>query len=221
MRFRWTAAAGLTARAAVSAVVKNTTYTPFATQQSLWYNALVGGFWPSGSGVTDSFNRADNAASLGSTNTGQSWVALNGTWGIQSNQAYLSAAGVGENIAYVDTGKSDGTCSAIITLSVDAHWRMTARVIDAANFLVLVITASSLTLYRVTAGGGTQIAAVSSISVNVGDRLGIQMVGSSVSIVKNGSVMATATETQGQSSTKHGLEADALGASHWDDFSFV
>lgn len=45
-RFRWTAASGLTGRCSVNAVVKNITYAPFAIQQSVWYNGLVGGYWP-------------------------------------------------------------------------------------------------------------------------------------------------------------------------------
>lgn len=38
--------------------------------------------------LTDSFNRADTTAGIGTAETGQVWTNLAGTWGIRSNKAY-------------------------------------------------------------------------------------------------------------------------------------
>lgn len=40
--------------------------------------------------ITDNFNRANNATSLGSSSEGWSWTAVDGTWGIDSNAAIQS-----------------------------------------------------------------------------------------------------------------------------------
>lgn len=167
--------------------------------------------------VLDSFDRANNSSSLGTADSGQAWVALAGTWGILSNQAYLVSS-TGNDMAYIDAGLSDCTVTAVIQGDVDAHWRIAARIIDVLNALVLTVTATSLTIFRVTAGGGSAIANATGLTVTVGDRLGIDCRGSDISIVQNGNTLVTASETQGQLSTKHGLQADATALGRWNDF---
>lgn len=55
--------------------------------------------------ITDSFNRADNASSLGTTDTGEAWEVSAGTWGIVGNRAYRSAGATGQRShASVDVG---------------------------------------------------------------------------------------------------------------------
>src|SRR5436853_7315699 len=67
--------------------------------------------------VSDTFTRADNAASLGVADTGQAWTSLGGTWGISGNQAYCPTAALNP-LAVVDSGKAD--CSVQATLTVVA-----------------------------------------------------------------------------------------------------
>lgn len=50
----------------------------------------------------DDFGRVDNATSLGTTTTGQTWQATNHVFGIQSNQAYIPST-TGWGFALVDT----------------------------------------------------------------------------------------------------------------------
>lgn len=40
--------------------------------------------------VSDSFTRANSAVSMGTADTGQTWLANDGTWGITSNRAYCT-----------------------------------------------------------------------------------------------------------------------------------
>src|SRR5262245_57529908 len=62
--------------------------------------------------AADSFNRADNASSLGSTDGAGlldpvAWIPQLGTWGISSNQAYKSGGSSAEQSAVIDAGTAD------------------------------------------------------------------------------------------------------------------
>lgn len=60
--------------------------------------------------ITDNFNRADNPLSLGSSSEGWSWTAVDGTWGISSNNAIQSVISLNE------------TARAESDLTTDAHY---------------------------------------------------------------------------------------------------
>lgn len=65
--------------------------------------------------IQDSFNRTNNAASLGTADTGAVWTNTRGTWGISSNAASTSDAGSTYPLASVSVGKTNNTVSASIT----------------------------------------------------------------------------------------------------------
>lgn len=68
--------------------------------------------------VFDSFNRANNASSLGNTETGQAWSSINaGVWGISDNKAYVSS---GTGVACIAVSNSINS-NAII--SVDTVYK--------------------------------------------------------------------------------------------------
>ena len=65
--------------------------------------------------IQDSFNRTNNASSLGTADTGSVWTNTRGTWGISGNTATTSDAGSTYPLASVVSGKTNNTVSANIT----------------------------------------------------------------------------------------------------------
>lgn len=53
--------------------------------------------------ISDSFSRVDNAASMGSADTGQVWSAMTGTWGVLTGAAY-TASHVDNDSCSIDVG---------------------------------------------------------------------------------------------------------------------
>jgi hypothetical protein len=58
--------------------------------------------------ITDNFDRANNASSLGSSSEGWSWTAVAGTWGINNNLAYAPGASTTQTArAEIDLDSAD------------------------------------------------------------------------------------------------------------------
>lgn len=65
--------------------------------------------------ISDAFNRSDNGSSLGTTDTGQVWENVRGTWGISSNQASTSTSASTYPMAAVQYGGVNATIIADVT----------------------------------------------------------------------------------------------------------
>jgi len=113
--------------------------------------------------VSDSFTRANSTTSAGTTDTGQAWSPLVGTWGIASNRVYCVSDANGD-ILSVDTGITNSTISAIFNCQTSGanqrFFNLMFHGLDATNFLFARISGSSLQLYKNAAGVLTQLAAV-------------------------------------------------------------
>ena len=81
--------------------------------------------------ITDTFNRADSATTLGSTDTGQAWQTVYGTAGISGNQAraYTNAAR-----SVIDLGAANMSVAADLTASA-AYIGLVVRWVDESNFI--------------------------------------------------------------------------------------
>ena len=84
---------------------------------------------PAGARVADRFARTD-AASLGTSETGQSWTDLTGGFGIASHRA---AGGPGYSLSTIDIGAPTGTVQATVVDPGDEHW-LVLRASDAGNY---------------------------------------------------------------------------------------
>lgn len=164
----------------------------------------------------DSFNRADSLTSMGSTDTGQAWVGTTGTWGISNNQAYLVTVSGGFDPITIDSGVSD--CS--LTIKIGAIMvtpgkviRLVARYTNANNYLMAIITTTDYRLYKNVADAATLLGTYSAIPAT-GDRVRLDMLGSSVKLFVNGTERLSVTETFNQTATKHGL------SSNWPEGKF-
>lgn len=68
--------------------------------------------------VSDSFNRADSASSLGTADTGQVWSSAVGTWGISSNRAYAVGTPSNTWAASVNAGANPSTTTIMVSARI-------------------------------------------------------------------------------------------------------
>ena len=172
----------------------------------------------SSGGVTDSFNRADNASSLGTADTGQTWTALASTWGISSNQAYNPGAGANAP-AVLDSGKSD--CTIQVTIATQAgDSGLSFRATDANNFFEVTFSTTQYQVWKIVAGAFTNLASGTITGAN-GDVLKVVLSGSTIQIFQNGVQLGTnITDAFNQTATKHGLsQVSGSAGARWDNFS--
>lgn len=179
--------------------------------------------------VSDSFDRADNASSLGSTDTGQAWTANSGTWGIGSNRAVPPNAASAN--ATVDAGALAVTVSltCIPPASGNIDVAIIARYVDANNYIFLDVSKSgsvqvSRTFSRV---GGANTGITSLINPAVADitsTFTMKLVFTSASAGEsfvNGVSMGTFSGLNAalQTPTKYGMWCNSAGGCRFDTFT--
>lgn len=168
--------------------------------------------------VSDTFTRADSAVTLGSAETGQSWSALAGTWGISSNQAKLvTDAGGNQNAAVVDSGRADNfTVSAKV--AVTGTVRLVWRCSDVNNGFMLLVLSPNVVMYRQQAGTYNQIGTVAQAVAN-NDVLSVQVRGNTHAALLNGAtIIAPVTDAFNNTATKHGIGETSNTGDRLDNF---
>lgn len=112
--------------------------TPRKAIQYVCDTMTSGGF-----ALYDTFNRGDSANSLGNLDSGQTWVQNSGTWGISSNQAYVSAP-----------GPSAGESYASVSAQADFEAQLTVKVAGGAEYLIFR-GSDTINYWRLGAGSST------------------------------------------------------------------
>jgi hypothetical protein len=166
--------------------------------------------------ITDSFNRADSSTSLGTADTGQTWTALAGTWGISSNKAYHVST-FADGYAVIDAGTGD--CTVALTLSTVGSGGITFRAVDSTHLWFVDATATGSNLYRCDGFGPNLMANLGTSWAN-GDIMTIVLSGSSIVVKKNGTSIYSTTDSTYATATKHGLR-DYSGAGRYDSLSIT
>jgi hypothetical protein len=160
--------------------------------------------------VTDNFNRADNATSLGTTSDGiATWNVVQGTAGITSNQAYFPALSAGFAKAIFDAGLTD------VDARVDTAGNATGVIIrytDTSNFWY----AGGDGLYKVQSGSFTKL--VSSTWTSLTATLEVIASGTTLTYKKDGAVIGSTTSTFNQTATICGLYSQTT-TDRFDNFS--
>lgn len=165
--------------------------------------------------ASDSFNRADSAASLGNADTGQAWIVRSGTWGISSNAARLVVNSVSADAALIDSGISNVRVK--VTFSIfSVVQRLEFRSTDVDNRFIVTVS-TNYVLYRVQAGALTTLGTYNSAPAN-GDIVEVVANGSSIIVNINGVQRISVTDSFNQTATKHGLSANNASC-RYDDFS--
>ena len=176
---------------------------------------------------TDAFGRADSTTTLGTTDTGQAWSVLSGTWGISSNAAYEpGAVPVTQHAAVIDSGLSD--CVVQVTVPVLSGLSGNAGVIfratDDSNYWRFVIggaTDNNWYFQKKVAGSFSLVGTGAGRAT--GDVLKVVLGGNTITVFKNGTQMATTTDSFNSTATKHGLANSSSSSggtvARFDDFS--
>lgn len=143
-------------------------------------------------GDPDSFDRANSAVSLGDADSGQTWTAHAGTWGISGNAAYQPSATAGGR-ATVESGVADGTVEVTVATAGGSSG-VVLRLSDASNYVRAFFSSTdSIFLQKVVAGSATTIASGAVTHAN-GDVLRAVMSGSNYTIYQNGDEVLTGSD---------------------------
>ena len=151
--------------------------------------------------ITDSFNRADSATTLGSTDTGQAWEIVGGTWGVMNGTMYKSAGGASLRAhAVVDWGLADMSVTVQIpTLgSVGGYPHLVGRFANEGNGYFLQLNPPPSALVRRV--GGVNANMISNLGTTVaGDAMTLsireQEGGTVLTVYRNGVQIGTYTDT--------------------------
>lgn len=175
----------------------------------------IGGVWKAfkeyatgGLLIQDSFNRADNATTLGTTDTGQVWQSYgtNNVWGIQNNQAY-PVTPKWDYPVYIDAGVSDDVVLQVTISAVHYQQQIYWRIAD-ANFNYFMLQGNSIS--RVLNNGYDSQGTISPPLVN-GDVFRVELTGNKHVIKVNGQVRLTFINDYFMNATKFGISANASG----------
>lgn len=151
---------------------------------------------------SDDFNRADNSSSLGSP-----WVSLQGTFGIISNQAYLSAsAGDGQCVAYVETEQNGIIEAQLSAIGSGGDAGIAFRIVDVNNFYLASYSFNTddLFIYRRLAGDFAVLAQDTFEPLSANDVLSVVKAGNDFDFLVNGVSKLTANDAN-HAGTKDGI----------------
>lgn len=173
---------------------------------------------------TDTFDRANNAASAGSADTGQAYTAAVGTWGINGNELYRPTSG-GAYDQLTQPSGADGFVEWTYGSNVQDGMGCLLRWVDSANFLHVERAAGFgvVNLYQRVAGVSTF---VDNAPMNnaIGDVVRVVFIGTNLAFYSNGVLTkvipgVTQFATTG---TRVGLQCPAAvtNAARWNGFKW-
>jgi hypothetical protein len=153
----------------------------------------------------DSFNRADNTTSLGSTDTGQPWVALSGVWGIYNNHGMTYDGAYGQHVAAFDCAWADFDLSAVIAkVGLDAGF--VVRASDDNNYILIGLgTTEGCGVWKKAGGSWTNLIAYDNLPWADGDTIRIVTSGDTITVYRNGALWNTFTEAFNNTATMVGI----------------
>lgn len=156
--------------------------------------------------VRDSFDRANNAASMGSPDVGAAWSTLSGTAGINTNQAYFSATdGASKSAAVVDAGMSDVYLE-VTFAALATQTRLAFRFTDLNNGLIAEAHTGlgDYRVYKLVAGTYTLLGTLA-VAPSAGQVVKLLLRGDSIQLQVGASTKLTVTSSHNQTATKHGI----------------
>lgn len=173
--------------------------------------------------VVDGFDRADAPNELGGTESGQTWEAVSGVWGIEDDQAVLvepSPEGV-RSLAVVDVGASNGTVSATAG-TMAKGWGIVFRYQGQFNYwyLTSVPEFATYNLSRVIDGEVQNLGSIGLASVDDGAVVQVRLDGATIEISVDGTPVKAITDTALLGATSAGLMASGVEAADatWESF---
>ncbi|KJE21709.1 RHS repeat-associated core domain, partial [Frankia torreyi] len=167
----------------------------------------------------DTFTNPDSTTGLGSTDDGEHWVNLAGTWGTSGNAAYLASGATGHNLATIGAA-ADGSISFTEPVAQQGTG-LAFRVADANNYwrLVALPSANTWRLIKRVDGVDTTVADAAGLCCTATDTLTILTNGPSISVLRNGTQILSAKDPAVFYGSRAGPYADGTGAGRIDDLT--
>jgi hypothetical protein len=167
--------------------------------------------------VEDTFTRANSASSLGVADSGQTWTAHAGTWGITSDKGYLATQS-GDSVATVDAGAADIDMSCTITMQGAPG--LVFRATDNNNYLLFMYNGGEMQVWQRVAGSYTKLSGVTQgVTPGVAYVYRVVTLGTSITTYLDGVLKNSVTSSQFQTATRIGLRMNDSGAARWDDLT--
>ncbi|MBI4136718.1 S8 family serine peptidase [Candidatus Roizmanbacteria bacterium] len=166
--------------------------------------------------ITDTFNKSNNTASLGTTQTGQPWIVTKGRFGISNNQAYVSTRCPAPGYSVVDSGDNNG----LLEVTLAANYqdaRIPFRYIDENNYYWVERRGRDYMFAR--RYQGRQSGMGIRVTPANGDVVKIEFRGTSIKVYINESLKLTRTENLFPTATKHGIGVWCDTRNRFDNFS--
>lgn len=193
--------------------------TPAATDVGYFYSVRVVEKSEDPAFKFDSFNRANSTTNLGSTDDGviAAWTQDSGTWGINSNAAYVSVSA--DSIA-TQAGTADFETLEVnvSTWASNQAW-LNFRFTDTSNRIRFGGTVGAAAQLNVITAGVTVRTETSSVTLAAGDQLRVRCNGSVIECFVNGVLVLCITETAHSTATRVGMQTDNT-APRFNDFEF-
>lgn len=167
---------------------------------------------------SDTFNRADNGATMGTPSDGGSaWYEFPIDWGIVSNQSYTVVA-VGNVIAILEASITDVQVQ--VTLSgTQGGGGIVFRALDENDFMLATIDAGGGNIYKIVGGTYTSLGSNTWTAV-AGDVWKLTVDSSNnITLYQNGVSRIALNDATHATNTKHGIRAHNTTALRFDDFS--
>ena len=154
--------------------------------------------------ISDGFNRANNALTLGNADTGQAWQALSGTWGVSNGKAYVAVAGAVTSVCSIESGVSN--CSVSADATFGTYSGIVFRLSDSSNYVLARISSDGLKLFTIAAGLPTEIGSCSFTAV-IGTTYNIKVtaISPNITVKLDGVERITAVSAFNSTTTKHGF----------------
>jgi hypothetical protein len=172
----------------------------------------------------DSFNRADSTTALGSTDGAgivSAWTQNAGTWGINGNQAYISAAA--SSIATIPGAANLELVQFEVPTWTAGDVQLVFRYTDTNNYLRFGGTLGAAALLEQVAGGVVTTIATSDddqglFTLAAGDTLAVRCNGSVIECFVNGVLALCVSDTTQESASRVGMRINTSIATRIDNF---
>ena len=164
---------------------------------------------PSSAYSSDTFNRADSTTNLGSTDGGtvSAWTQNSGTWGINSNQAYISAAAT--SVATIPMAADLEEVSVEVPVWASGTAAVVFRFTDTSNYIWWGGTVGTDATLNIVSGGATTTYTPdvneSDFVLAAGDKLSARCNGSVVEVFRNDILALTISTTTNETATRVGM----------------
>lgn len=173
-----------------------------------------------GSYSSDTFNRANSATDLGTTDGGlaQAWVQNSGTWGIDTNRAHISVAGT--SVATIAGAADCELVSMEVPVWASGEAFLVFRFTDTSNYIRWGGTVGAAASLIIRSGGAdtrTETCETNAYTLAAGDKLSARYNGSVIEVFRNDKMALCITDTTQMTAGRIGMRL-ATTAPRIDNF---